>query len=326
MQTKKTFLMGAFFLISSFGFSQVTITFAVDMKGINIGPGGMHIAGTFASAGSTTIQSDWQPDAPGSQLTLDSFSTYSIDVDFPSSSAGETLQFLFVRNDIWNDNYTDYSEGNPGATFLNANCGLPDGFGGYNRAIIIPGYDASYPARWDHCASLISNQCVATVTTNGTTSLCEGESVVLSVSVNNATGYQWKRNNASIPGETNNSYSAAQPGTYRCNVADDCGIVSSNKVKVEVSHQCKGSVIVGAADDGGSQLKVYPNPASNTINVAMPEKEGKLIISNSLGQILYSKNLFSNEDALDLSGFAKGIYLITVLSSTQKLQSQFLKL
>ncbi len=62
------------------------------------------------------------------------------------------------------------------------------------------------------------------------------------------------------------------------------------------------------------------------IPFAMPEKEGKLIISNSLGQILYSKNLFSNEDALDLSGFAKGIYLITVLSSTQKLQSQFLKL
>jgi hypothetical protein len=74
-------------------FAQVTVNFTVDMTGQTIGSGGMHVAGQFATAGSTTITQDWQPDAVGSEMTLLGNNVYSVNVDFPEALAAPLFNF-----------------------------------------------------------------------------------------------------------------------------------------------------------------------------------------------------------------------------------------
>jgi hypothetical protein len=127
----------------------------VDASGYYIGPGGMHIAGLFATVGSTKILTDWDPGAQGSQMISTGDGKYTIKVTFAATAAGQNLQFLFVRNNIWYD-YQDYSEGNPGETFLNSSCAVDDVCcGGFNRIITIPSYNATFNANFDHCGKLV---------------------------------------------------------------------------------------------------------------------------------------------------------------------------
>ena len=160
--------------------SQLTITFTVDMSGQFITPEGVHIAGQFAQTGAISITQDWQPGAPGSQLTHTSGSFYTVQVVFPSSAAGKKLEFEFVRSDIWFGT-EDFSEGNPGDqnAHIDNSCGVPDGTGGYNRIITIPSCDGQFNAIWNYCG-VLSAQPLPSLTISTGKIICEGQSVQLS--------------------------------------------------------------------------------------------------------------------------------------------------
>lgn len=132
----------------------ITILFIVDTAGYTVTPQGMHVAGQFATDDSTTITTDWNPGDAGGDMKHVFGDVYSVAVTFPAASAGESLQFEFVRNDIWFDATTDYSEGNPGTGTLTT-CGVPDGTGGYNRILTIPDSDAVFFAKFDECGELV---------------------------------------------------------------------------------------------------------------------------------------------------------------------------
>jgi gliding motility-associated-like protein len=173
------------FLLICFGMShachsQITVTFTVDMTGQTITPQGMHIAGQFALVNAISITQNWQPGAPGSQLNLVSGSTYSIQVVFSSSAAGKTLQFEFVRSDIWYGT-EDYSEGNPGDAnaYIDNSCGAPDGGGGFNRVITIPGCGGQFTTVWNYCGTL-SSAPPPSLTISSNSQICLGGSVQLS--------------------------------------------------------------------------------------------------------------------------------------------------
>jgi gliding motility-associated-like protein len=156
---KARFLIVLVLLMITFScYSQITITFRVDMAGQNIGPGGVHIAGQFATNSAISITQEWQPGAVGSLLTQFSGSIYQVEVIFPASAAGRSLQFEFVRNNIWFGS-EDYSEGNPNDlnAHINNSCGTPDGSGGFNRMFIIPACDAQFNTVWNFCGTLTSS-------------------------------------------------------------------------------------------------------------------------------------------------------------------------
>ncbi|HET9824019.1 MAG TPA: gliding motility-associated C-terminal domain-containing protein [Chitinophagaceae bacterium] len=177
--------MSISFLVLSFAIteacnSQITITFSVDMSGQTITAQGVHIAGQFALVNAISITQDWQPGAPGSQLTLVSGSTYSIQVVFPSSAAGKKLEFEFVRSDIWFGS-EDYSEGNPGDAnaHIDNSCGVPDGTGGFNRIITIPACGGQFISIWNYCGNL-SALSPPSLTVSSSSEICPGASVQLS--------------------------------------------------------------------------------------------------------------------------------------------------
>jgi gliding motility-associated-like protein len=159
MKAKFSFLFFILFVICKYSFSQIAITFTVDMTGQYITPQGMHIAGQFADDNSISIDTNWGPGAGGSQLALISGSTYSVTVLFPSSSAGEQLEFEFVRSNEWGNGITDFSEGNPGDTsaHIDNSCGVPDGTGGYNRIITIPPCGGVFTSVFNYCGTLVAS-------------------------------------------------------------------------------------------------------------------------------------------------------------------------
>jgi hypothetical protein len=73
-----------------------------------------------------------------------------------------------------------------------------------------------------------------------------------------------------------------------------------------------GEIISGIDDDKENEdlfLKVYPNPAKNILTIQTKEK-GNLVLYNAKGQVLIEKNIQSNQNEIDISRFANGLYML----------------
>jgi hypothetical protein len=61
-----------------------------------------------------------------------------------------------------------------------------------------------------------------------------------------------------------------------------------------------------------SSIEVYPSPAADIVNVALPtETGGTLLLMNALGQRLTVQNVTGGACRLDVTGLPEGIYMIT---------------
>jgi len=60
-------------------------------------------------------------------------------------------------------------------------------------------------------------------------------------------------------------------------------------------------------------LNIYPNPVKDLININNADNT-TLEIMNTKGQLIFSKELNSNHEQIDISNFNKGIYFVKVQS------------
>jgi len=104
-----------------------------------------------------------------------------------------------------------------------------------------------------------------------------------------APNYQWYLNGVPIPGATNQSYNAAQPGSYTVAVTDQSsGCVSFSDPFVVV-----GINDLNVDDDA---VTVFPNPSNGLFNISFGKGfigNTYVSITNSLGQLVYVMS-FSN--------------------------------
>lgn len=86
---------------------------------------------------------------------------------------------------------------------------------------------------------------------------------------------------------------------------------------------------VGVAEQVNfSNLKIYPNPVQNIIFISSEDflnTEYKIIISNSLGQTLYSKISAANNNQIDFSLYPVGVYFVSIQSKDQHRTFKILK-
>jgi hypothetical protein len=69
---------------------------------------------------------------------------------------------------------------------------------------------------------------------------------------------------------------------------------------------------------------MYPNPATNVITVKGEfEADESVTIYNMLGQVVANKVINSNEESIDISQLASGVY--TVSFNTAKVSRKFIK-
>ncbi|MEO8146004.1 MAG: aryl-sulfate sulfotransferase [Bacteroidia bacterium] len=107
----------------------------------------------------------------------------------------------------------------------------------------------------------------ATITVTGSLSIntCTGDSVKFAVPLVTGNLYQWKKNNANIPGAIANIYYASSPGIYKVVVTNafGCSKLSSQKT---VTSNCRFGDI---ADQSLDLIKISPNPTSDYFTVTL---------------------------------------------------------
>ena len=82
-------------------------------------------------------------------------------------------------------------------------------------------------------------------------------------------------------------------------------------------------------NDNQSNFVVYPNPAKNIISVNLQEQKAnqnhRISIYNVEGQKIFEKLLKKEKNEIDISGLAKGIYIIKLINDNRTEISKFVK-
>ncbi|UFH56242.1 S8 family serine peptidase [Spirosoma sp. KNUC1025] len=86
----------------------------------------------------------------------------------------------------------------------------------------------------------------ATITPNGSTSVCQGASVTLQANTGDGLSYQWYLNNQAITGATSSTLQAATAGNYIVQVANSCLPVRSSAVTLTVKTAQTPSITINS--------------------------------------------------------------------------------
>ena len=87
--------------------------------------------------------------------------------------------------------------------------------------------------------------------------------------------------------------------------------------------QC--DIILDVEENTIQSLNLYPNPVTDVLNINTELNENKLVrITNNLGQVVLTQNFNSNQQLLqvDLSALSKGIYTVTITTSSAMSQGK----
>lgn len=161
----------------------------------------------------------------------------------------------------------------------------------------------------------------ATVTPQGPTTFCLGDSVQLKANYNSSYAYQWKKNNVTIAGATSHKYVAKTAGNYKVKETTVNGCTAFSQT-IQVTVPCREFLT-----DSERMFKVYPNPAGNELVLQSLFSDNELIeisVFNSVGQQIVKKTISEKKDRLNCSAWNDGLYNIVYTlpngqSSTQKI-------
>jgi hypothetical protein len=131
------------------------------------------------------------------------------------------------------------------------------------------------------------------------------------ISANNASAtYQWldcNNNNAVIPGETNQSYTASANGLFAVELTEN-GCVDTSA--------CVNITTVGIFENTSiGQFAVYPNPTNGQISIVFANELEvvQITLRNVMGQVVFQKK-YSSEDHIDLTfEGSPGIYFLEIV-------------
>lgn len=116
------------------------VTFRVDMNGQAVGANGVHVAGSFQSEAGVAA-GDWQPGS--TPLTdADADGVYTVTVQIPAG----TYQYKFVNGNAWGSDETPPAE-----------CGVDNGFGGFNRQIVVSGDSILGAVKYGTCTVSVAS-------------------------------------------------------------------------------------------------------------------------------------------------------------------------
>ena len=133
------------------------------------------------------------------------------------------------------------------------------------------------------------------------TIICVGEAIELSAT--GANSYTWSTgaNGSSI------TVSPVNTSTYMVTGEDANACVNTSAFTLQVD-ECTGIANNSKSEAG---IMLYPNPNNGLLNVELPY-DAKLIILNTLGQIVYSSMFNAGQHQINLEYLAAGVYVLKV--------------
>ena len=149
---------------------------------------------------------------------------------------------------------------------------------------------------------------VATIQTQGPTTVYFPETVVLTATLGREYQYQWNRNAQNIAGATGASYEATQSGSYSVVISrGDCRRESATTV-VRIDIPLANNMLTK------EEIKIYPNPATEKIQIsckAAISKNSDVSLYDLSGKLLQQQPL-KEEMEIDVSNYKIGNYLIKI--------------
>ncbi|MCL1932958.1 MAG: T9SS type A sorting domain-containing protein [Candidatus Azobacteroides sp.] len=73
-----------------------------------------------------------------------------------------------------------------------------------------------------------------------------------------------------------------------------------------------------------NEITVYPNPSDGLFQILAPPT-GTITINDSVGNCILEKKNNETDSTIDLSGYASGIYILTIRQENQIYQSKLIK-
>ncbi len=157
--------------------------------------------------------------------------------------------------------------------------------------------------------------------------VCEGSSFSFDVQNTNTAAYVWRRGSTILPVQTTgvlnfNSASLANTGIYTCTMTNECGTTVTMPLQLTVE-ACMGVDELA----GLNAIKLYPNPATDILNLQLPDAPNfevrNISIINMLGQTVYSN--IGNTTAIDVASLSQGVYQIAVVTDRGEWNGRFIK-
>jgi serine protease len=123
------------------------------------------------------------------------------------------------------------------------------------------------------------------------------------------TSYQWFLGGNAISNSNSVSIALQGPGNYTVEVVDANGCVSTS-APYEV-------IAVGIRDLASERFAVWPNPASDVVNVSIPASMGAVTLEMMAadGRVVLRTTATANIHTLDISALAAGAYVLRVQSN-----------
>src|SRR5690606_26670063 len=112
-----------------------------------------------------------------------------------------------------------------------------------------------------------------------------------------------------------------------CGVASPTGVVDINFANAHIIINLVGTAVNVSTEDFASNFSVYPNPATNVINVAnSADVINNVTITDLNGRTVKQVAVAVNDAQINISDLAQGVYLLNATSNgksfTQKIVKQ----
>lgn len=196
------------------------------------------------------------------------------------------------------------------------------------NSIVSPTTDATYSITGTDANGCVSSSAaIASVTVNAlpnvsavtnNTLICVGETATLTAS--GANTYTW-----SSSANTNSiAVSPTVTTSYTVTGTDMNGCENSSTVS-QVVDLCTG--ITSINNNVSSEIFAYPNPSNSLVQINVPQElfGNTILLTNTFGQVLETKNIDNTSIFYDLQNLATGIYFIQIKTSNGMISKKIVK-
>ncbi len=169
---------------------------------------------------------------------------------------------------------------------------------------------------------VITQPSALNITTDNVTNASSATAADGSISVTVTGGvatytYEWKDANGNVV-STVEDPKGLVAGSYILAIKDANGCLKSSAAIVVPFTSASNDELL-------SQIKLYPNPASDQVVVTMPFNNSKLNIIDANGKIVKTVLQKQNSEIIDITSLASGMYIIQILTSDKQLMKVFVK-
>lgn len=136
----------------------------------------------------------------------------------------------------------------------------------------------------------------------------------LTVNITDAASYEWVNCATNLPLASGASQSVVLTQSTNAFVRIEKGFCSAQSACAQFT---PGSVGIKEAT-GGFDFNLYPNPANTMVTLEIKEKASSVKIIDMLGKVAFELANPSEQETINVSNFAKGVYLVSVEIAGQR--------